>query len=119
MSDPTWKRDEVVGTQAVPTWAMYAEAMNKFRRSASSFMEHVHLLTEARMAYQEALTVGNELRNRLDSGDQVLSSVMTQLEQVINDHLSEPVVDRKRPELVREEQVRGKNAATGTDRNFP
>ncbi len=71
------------------------------------------------MAYQEALTVGNELRNRLDSGDQVLSSVMTQLEQVINDHLSEPVVDRKRPELVREEQVRGKNAATGTDRNFP
>jgi hypothetical protein len=119
VSDPTWKRDEVVGTQAAPTWAMYAEAMNKFRRSASSFMEHVHLLTEARMAYQEALTVGNELRNRLDSGDQVLSSVMTQLEQVINDHLSEPVVDRKRPELVREEQVRGKNAATGTDRNFP
>ncbi len=119
MSDPTWKKDEGVGTQAVPTWAMYAEAMNNFRRSASSFMEHVHLLTEARMAYQEAMSVGTELRNRLDSGDQVLRSVMAQLEQVINDHLSEPVVDRKRPELVREEQLRGKNAATGTDRNFP
>jgi hypothetical protein len=114
-----WKSDEAVGTQVIPTSAMYAEAMNKFRRSTSIFMEHVHLLTEARMAYQEAMSVGTELRNRLDSDDQVLRSVMTQLEQVINDRLSEPVVDTKRPQLVREEQTREKNAATGTDRNFP
>jgi hypothetical protein len=118
VNDPMWKKDEAAGTQAISTWATYAEAMNKFRRSATTFMEHVHLLTEARIAYQEAISVGTELRNRLDSGDQVLRSVMTQLEQVINDHLSEPVVDRKKLELVKEEQPRGKNAAR-TETSFP
>jgi hypothetical protein len=108
------KKEEAVGTKAVPTWAMYAEEMDKFRKSGSAFMEHVHLLTEARMAYQEAMSVATELRNRLDSDDQVLRSVMTQLEQVINDHLADPLVDKKRPEL-----VRGKNAATGTETSFP
>jgi hypothetical protein len=37
-------------------------------------MEHVHLLTEARSAYHEAITVGTTLRNRLDAGDQTLKS---------------------------------------------
>lgn len=118
MTDPMLKKDEAVGTQAVPTWGTYAEAMNKFRMSGSAFMEHVHLLTEARMAYQESMSLGTELRNRLDSDDQALRSVMTQLEQVINDHLADPLVDKKRPELVRDEQTRGKNAATGTETSF-
>jgi hypothetical protein len=114
-----WKKDEAFGTQAVPTWATYAEEMNKFHRSGSAFMEHVHLLTEARMAYQEAMSVGTALRKRLDSEDQVLRSVMTQLEQVISDHLSEPLVDKKRPELVRDKQTREESAANGTDMTFP
>ncbi len=114
-----WKKGETDGIRAVPTWTIYAEAMNKFRKSGSTFMEHVHLLTEARTAYQEAMSVGTELRNRLDSDDQVLRSVMTQLEQVISDHFSEPLVDKKRPELVREEQTREENAATGTETSFP
>jgi hypothetical protein len=29
-----WKREDGMGTQPMPTWAMYAEAMNKFTRSA-------------------------------------------------------------------------------------
>jgi hypothetical protein len=115
-----WKKEE--GTDTVPTltFAMYAEAANKFRNSATAFMEHVHLLTEARGAYQEAMSVSTELRNRLDAGDQTLRSVMTQLEQVVSDHLSElPVLDRKKPELVKVESTRAKNEGTGTDRAFP
>lgn len=119
MNDAITKHEDKVETQPVPTWATYAEAMNKFSKSARAFMEHVHLLTEARTAYQEAVSVGAELRNKLDAGDQTLKSLMSQLEQVVNAHLAEPVLDRKKPELVKGELSRGRVEATGTDRNFP
>jgi hypothetical protein len=114
-----WKREDGIGTQPMPSWALYAEAANKFRSSAEAFMEHVHLLTEARSAYQQAMSASTELRSRLDTGDQALRSIMTQLEQVVTDHLSEPVLDRKKPELLKVEPIRGKNEATGTGRSFP
>ena len=63
MNDAISKHEDKVETQPVPTWATYAEAMNKFSKSARAFMEHVHLLTEARTAYEEAMSVGTELRN--------------------------------------------------------
>lgn len=119
MSGATWKKEDDMGTQPVPTWAMYAEAMNNFSRSATAFMEHVHLLTEARTAYQEAMAVGTAIRSRLDAGDQTLKSLMAQLEQVVNDHLEEPVLDRKKPELVKAEPIREKNEGPGTSRMFP
>src|ERR1700681_596757 len=100
LNDAMPKREENTGTQPVPTLTMYAEAMNKFSRSATAFMEHVHLLTEARTAYQEAMSVGTELRNRLDAGDRTLRGLMTQLEQVVSAHLGEPPLDGKKPELV-------------------
>jgi len=79
-----WKREDGVGTQPMPSWAMYAEAMNKFTRPAIAFIEQVHLLTEARTAYQEAMVVGTDLRNRLEAGDKTLRDLMTQLEQVVS-----------------------------------
>jgi hypothetical protein len=119
MSEAMWKKEEGTGSQPTPRWALYAEAANRFRSSATAFMEHVHLLTEARTAYQEAMSASTELRNRLDAGDEALRSVMTQLEQVVTDHLSEHVLDRKKPELVKVEPTRGKNEGTGTGRTFP
>ena len=114
-----WKREDGMGTQPMPSWAMYAEAMNKFSRSATAFMEHVHLLTEARTAYQEAMAVGTALRNRLDAGDQTLRSLMAQLEQVVNAQPGEPPLDGKKPELVRGENARANSQATGTGKVFP
>ena len=119
MSEAMWKKEDGIGTQPMPTWAMYADAMNKFSRSATAFMEHVHLLTEARTAYQEAMAIGTALRIRLDAGDQALRSLMTQLEQAVNAHLGEPVLDRKKPELVRVESTRANNESTGSGRMFP
>jgi hypothetical protein len=90
-----------VGPQPTLTVTMYTEALNKFTKSATAFMEQVHLLTEARDAYLEAMTASTALRNSLDAGDQTLRSLMTQLEQVVNDHLEESTLDRKKPELLK------------------
>jgi exonuclease VII small subunit len=93
-----WKKENDGGPQSTPSVTMYTEAMNKFTKSATAFMDQVHLLTEARDAYQEAMEVSAALRKSLDAGDQTLRSLMTQLEQVVSTHLSEPVPDKKRPE---------------------
>jgi exonuclease VII small subunit len=102
-----WTNEDNVGRQPIPTLATYTEAMNRFTRSASAFMQHVHLLTEARDAYQEAMTASKTLRRSLDDGDQTLRSVMTQLEQVVNEHFGEPVLDGKKLEPMED--------ATGTE----
>ncbi len=100
MNEAIWQKVEGVGTRHKPTLTMYAEAMNKFSRSATAFIEHVHLLTEARTVYQEAMLVGTALRDRLDAGDQTMRYLMTQLEQVINDHVGDkPDLNRKKPRV--------------------
>jgi hypothetical protein len=98
-----WKKDDVVGSQPTLTVSMYTEAMNKFTKSATAFMEQVHLLTEARDAYEEAMTASTALRNSLDAGDHTLRSLMTQLEQVVNTHFAEPLPDKKKPEAMKVE----------------
>jgi hypothetical protein len=118
MSEAVWRKENSVGTPPTPTWAMYTDAMNKFTKSATAFMEHVHLLTEAREAYQTATTASTALRNSLDAGDQALRSLMTQLEQVIDAHLGEPALDRKKPEAVKAEEIRRNAESTATVRKF-
>ena len=82
-------------------------------------MEQVHLLTEARTAYQEAMAVGTELRNRLDAGERTLRDLMTQLERVVSDHLGEPPLDGEKPELVKGGNTKSKTQTTGTWKGFP
>jgi exonuclease VII small subunit len=101
MNEAMWKKEDSVGAQLTPNWAIYAEAMNRFTQSATAFMEHVHLLTEAREAYEEAIKASEALRDSLDSGDQTLRSLRSQLARVVNDHLDEPAFDRKKPELLK------------------
>src|SRR6202022_1485255 len=106
------KKEEGVSTQPTPTMAMYTEAMNNFTRSATAFMEHVHLLTEARDAYQMAIAASASLRNSLDAGDQALRSLMTQMEQVVNVHLGEASRDKKKPEALKVEAIRTNGDST-------
>ena len=114
MTAAIWKREEGVIPQAAPTMTMYTEAMNKFTKSATAFMEQVHLLTEAREAYEEAISASTALRKSLDAGDQTLRSLMTQLEQVVTTHFAEPHPDKKRPEIVRSEATRAANEGNGS-----
>jgi hypothetical protein len=119
MSAAMWKKEDGVGPQSTPTVTVYTEAMNKFTKSATAFMEQVHLLTEARYAYQEAMAASTALRNSLDAGDETLRSLMAQLEQVVNNHLGEPVQDRKKPEQVKAESTREPTEGTGTGGIYP
>ncbi|MGA8312259.1 MAG: hypothetical protein WB755_19670 [Terriglobales bacterium] len=98
-----WKKEDDVGPQPTLTVTMYIEAMNKFTKSASAFMEQVHLLTEARDAYEEATRASTALRNSLDANDQTLRSLITQLEQVVSTHFGEPIPDKKKPEPMKVE----------------
>jgi hypothetical protein len=107
-----WKKEDNVGAQASPTLATYTEAVNKFTKSAHAFMEHVHLLTEARDAYEEAMSASTMLRRSLDTGDQSLRSLMTQLEEVVSAHFGESAVNKKKPELVKD-TTRMDSASTG------
>ena len=64
-----WRRENGVTTPATPSMASYTDAMNKFTMSATAFMDHVHLLTEARDAHQMAITASASRRSSLDAGD--------------------------------------------------
>jgi hypothetical protein len=107
MSESTvWRKENAVSTSATPSMATYSDAMNKFTKAATAFMDHVHLLNEARDAYQVAITTSASLRNNLDAGDRALRSLMTQMEQVVNAHLGEASLDRKKPEALKVEAIR-------------
>ena len=106
MNDAISKQNDSAATQPMPTWATYAEAMNRFSRSARAFMEHVHLLTEARDAYQQAMTASAALRNTLDAGDETLRSLILQLEQVVSTHLGEPSLEHKSNDAAKSESSR-------------
>ena len=70
------------------TLGAYTEAVKKFTKSASAFIEHVPLLAEAREAYEEATRASTELRRVLDSGDENLRALMTQLEQIAHEDVA-------------------------------
>jgi hypothetical protein len=103
MSAAMWKKEDGPGPQSTLAVTTYAEAMNKFTKSATAFMEHVHLLTEARDAYQQAMTASAALRNTLDAGDETLRSLILQLEQVVSTHLGEPSLEHKSHDAAKSE----------------
>jgi hypothetical protein len=113
MSETTvWRKENGVSVAATPSMATYSEAMNKFTKAATAFMDHVHLLNEARDAYQLAITTSASLRNSIDAGDRALRSLMTQMEQVVNAHLGEASLDRKKPDALRVEAIRTNSEST-------
>ena len=76
-----------LGEQAPPvTLGAYTEAVTKFTKSASAFIEHLPLLADARRAYEEASRASAELRRVLDAGDENLRALMAHLEQMANVH---------------------------------
>ena len=62
----------------------YEEAMKEFATSAAEFLEHIPLLTKARDSCQRAMAVSNQLRGTLDSGDEILRTLMAKVEQAVD-----------------------------------
>ena len=110
-----WKPVENVGAQPAPTLATYTEAANKFTKSATAFMQHVHLLTDARDAYQEAISASAAIRRSLDTGDESPRALMIQLAHVVNSHFGGPDLDKKKLELVKDE-TRRQDAGRGGEK---
>ena len=103
-----WKKEEdVVGDQPTrATMARYTEAVDEFTRSATAFLEHIPLFSKAREAYEEAIRASAELRRVLDTGDETLRTLMSEIEETVNVHVVKPTPDRKRPEPARVESIR-------------
>jgi hypothetical protein len=99
--------------------ATYISAVEDFRKSATAFMQHVDLLSQARDAYQQAMTASADLRAVLDTGDDNLRTLMAQLEQALNLHMAKPALDRKKPEPVKVEGSKTNSESTGGVRAFP
>jgi ABC-type transporter Mla subunit MlaD len=99
--------------------ATYMDAVEEFRESATAFIQHLNLLAQARDAYQQALTASAELRAVLDTGDENLRALMTQLEQALDLHTGKPAVDKKRPEPLKVESIKTGIESVGGVRTFP
>ena len=97
----------------------YVDAVEEFRESATAFIQHLNLLAQAREAYQQAMTASAELRTVLDAGDENLRTLMGQLEQALDLHISKPGADKKKPEPVKPETVKTSTESVGGVRSFP
>jgi hypothetical protein len=106
-------------TSPPPTMATYNEAVNELTKNATAFIEQLPLLAKARDAYEQAMRASAEQRKVLDAGDENLRSFMTQLEEVVNVHVGKPVPDKKKPEPVKVEAIRGTDQSTGGVKTFP
>ena len=58
-------------------------------------MEQLPYLSQARDAYEEAITASAELRKVLDAGDEVLRTLMVNLEETIDLHLGRRAADKR------------------------
>jgi hypothetical protein len=101
------------------TMATYTEAVNEFTKNATAFIEQLPLLTKARDSYEQAMRAGAELRKILDTGQENLKTLMTQLEQAVNIHGVRSGLDRKKPEPTKVEAIRGTDESSGGVRRFP
>jgi len=96
--------------------ATYVGAIEKFSECAKAFLQHVELLAQARSEYQIAAAASRELRRVLDTGDETLLTLMIQLEKAISSASEEPVLDKKRVELmpVKVEALKASGASAGS-----
>ena len=104
-----------------PAWPLFhSEAVDRFTKSPTAFMEQMHYLTQAHTAYQEALAASADLRKVLDAGDETLRNLMTQLEHTVNVHLGKPgpAFDKKQPEPLKVEASEGTARALPFGRHF-
>ena len=124
------ERDFAVGPQKIlvedhhqssssPTMTTYTEALNEFTKNATAFIEQLPLLSKARDSYEQAMRAGAELRKILDTGQENLKTLMTQLEQAVSIHGVRSGLDRKKPEPARVEAIRGTDESSGGVRRFP
>jgi exonuclease VII small subunit len=111
--------EDALQPSSSPNMNTYTEALNEFTRSATAFIEQLPLLTKAREAYEQAMKASAELRKVLDTGEENLQTLMTQLEQAVSVHGVKTASDRKRPELAKVEAIRGTEESPAAVKRYP
>jgi hypothetical protein len=116
-----WKKEEdVVGDQPTrATMARYTEAVDEFTTSATAFLEHIPLFSKAREAYEEAIQASAELRRVLDTGDETLRTLMSEIEDTVNVHVVKPTPDKKRPEPAKIESIKAEERSPQVVNELP
>jgi hypothetical protein len=102
-----------------PTMTTYTEAVNEFTKNATAFVEQLPLLAKARNAYEQAMKASAELRKLVDTGEENLRTLMTQLEQGINLHGIKSAPDKKNPEPAKVEAIRGTDEGRSRGMRLP
>ena len=97
----------------------YTEAVKEFTTNATAFIEHLPLLAKARAAYEEAMRVSTEMRKTLDTKDENLRTLMTDLEQQINLRELKSATEKKPPEPAKVERMKGSDEAGGRAFRWP
>ena len=89
------------------TMDMYSEAVERFKEYSTASMDN---LVKARQAYEEALQASEEIRKSLMSRDESIKSVMTQLQEIVGEHLAGKVAAPKLIEMPTEEESQNGDA---------
>jgi hypothetical protein len=117
-----WEPDDM-SEILIDSVATYIDAIEKFGKFAQAFREHMNLLNQARNEYQKATTAGVELRTALDAGDEVLRTLMAQLENAVSVPLVEMAPGSKdveqAPEPLRTDRFVASGATAAVVRTFP
>jgi exonuclease VII small subunit len=75
--------------------ATYFEATEEFGRTTNEFLRQVILLPQAWHAYQQATEASAKLREILDSRDETLRKLMSQLEEAMSAPFGKPILTEK------------------------
>jgi hypothetical protein len=102
-----------------PTMNTYTEAVKEFTKNATAFIEQLPLLTKARGAYEQAMRASTEMRKVLDTSDENLRTLMTQLEKTINLQELKFAADKKPSEPAKVETMKRTGEGGGRDYRWP
>jgi len=102
-----------------PTMNTYTEAVKEFTKNATAFIEQLPLLTKARGAYEQAMRASTEMRKVLDTSDENLRTLMTQLEKTINLQELKFGADKKPAEPAKVETMKRTGEGGGRDYRWP
>lgn len=102
-----------------PTMTSYTEAVNEFTRHATAFIEQLPLLAKARVAYERAMKASAEMRRVLDTGEENLRTLMSQLEQGVTVQASKLGLEKKSAEQAKVETIRANDDSNARVKRFP
>jgi hypothetical protein len=87
----------------------YRDAVEQFTTNALEFLNCIPTLNRTRDSYQRAMAISSEMRQILDTGDDTLRKMMSQIEEAVHVQLANRP-EKKKPEVVKVEPAKSSEA---------